>query len=556
MPTRAHPLPVRFSRWLLACAVRHWPEETRSWGLALAAEIDETGSTFETLLWSWGGIMLFTRSVFSTVLQWLNLPAGASVSGKASGGPLNPASFPKRSRLFTAGVVIAAVVVLSLPMSWEAIATVRASWDSNFVQTGSDRRALEKLAARAEKENDPATLAFVALCVDDSDRYVTLADRTVALNPDFVWIYGARTYWPAGSPVGGERLARLQAADPGNAEPAILAADAIAQRDLGADGSRLRGKDLEARLAGDPQWMALMERAFAAPRYDSYMLRHWELTGSVWRREKYLSPPLVLRSLWTHAIPNLLNMRTFSNIRIHEAEKAFAAGNMKEAERLLGEVDAFGQRMADAKSTRIEELIAFAISKDVNLKLGELYTRAGRTTDAQRAASRVQQIDDQVAAIPKRHSASLARERAFRWWGILVQGSCGLILIAGFIALMAILVLELLPIASENRRTLWRRALCWAADYAPATLLVASAALLLSFLPYARAFSDFFSSNNAFANEDFIVDALLGFVAVPQFVSGPSGNITIWLLATGVLAMLAVFVVAHGIYRGRRAQHI
>jgi hypothetical protein len=38
---------ARVARWLLGCAMRHWPEETRSWGQALAAEADEIGSGFE-----------------------------------------------------------------------------------------------------------------------------------------------------------------------------------------------------------------------------------------------------------------------------------------------------------------------------------------------------------------------------------------------------------------------------------------------------------------------------------------------------------------------------
>src|SRR5580658_7958787 len=53
-----HPLPARFFRWLLSRAVRHWPEDTRAWGIALAAEVDETTDAFQALLWSWGGIML------------------------------------------------------------------------------------------------------------------------------------------------------------------------------------------------------------------------------------------------------------------------------------------------------------------------------------------------------------------------------------------------------------------------------------------------------------------------------------------------------------------
>ena len=91
---------------------------------------------------------------------------------------------------------------------------------------------------------------------------------------------------------------------------------------------------MEARLASDTKWMALMARAFASPRYDSYMQRRSQLTRDIWNRERYLSPGVVLRGFWW-PVPNLGNLSYFSQIRVREAEKAFAAGDLKEAERLL-----------------------------------------------------------------------------------------------------------------------------------------------------------------------------------------------------------------------------
>jgi hypothetical protein len=49
MSGQANSVTARFARWVLGCAVQHWPEENRAWGLALAAEIDETASAFETV---------------------------------------------------------------------------------------------------------------------------------------------------------------------------------------------------------------------------------------------------------------------------------------------------------------------------------------------------------------------------------------------------------------------------------------------------------------------------------------------------------------------------
>src|SRR5579863_2481036 len=113
-------LTARFARWALGCAVRYWPDENRAWGLALAAEIDETASVFETVRWSLGGIMFFSRSVVSSAWKWIKLPAGSSLSGGVD-GPDGSSLLPKRSRVFTAAILAAAALLLILPEGREAI---------------------------------------------------------------------------------------------------------------------------------------------------------------------------------------------------------------------------------------------------------------------------------------------------------------------------------------------------------------------------------------------------------------------------------------------------
>jgi hypothetical protein len=166
---------ARLARWLLNCALLLWPEETRPWGLALAAEIDETTSALETVRWSLGGMMFFARAVLSGAWTWLKLPAGGSLPGGATG----PSILPKRSRMFTAGTLVVAVLLLFLPAGREAMRMVRASWQG-FQQSNSDVRAQKELAARAEKEKDASTLAFVALGTSDPKRAAALTERAVA----------------------------------------------------------------------------------------------------------------------------------------------------------------------------------------------------------------------------------------------------------------------------------------------------------------------------------------------------------------------------------------
>jgi hypothetical protein len=541
---------ARLARWLLGCAVRHWPEETRAWGLALAAEIDETASAFEAVRWSLGGMMFFARSVLSGAWAWLKLPAGGSVPGGAPG----PAMLPKRSRVFTSGILIVAVLLLFLPEGREAMRTVRASWQG-FQQSSSDVRTLKELAARAEKEKDASTLAFVALGTSDPKKAAALTERAVALDPELIWVYGAKCHGPNYDPPREEWLRRLQLADPGNAVPYLLAADTLDPlriRPLYQHGI-LKDREFEV-VESDSKWMGLMARAYGAPRYDSYFQKHYQLTRTVWNRERSLSPVIVLSGLWSNAIPNLHNMMFFARVRIHEAQKARAAGDLSRAERLLGELDAFGTRMSDGSEVRIERLIGMAISRSAEKELADFYSSTGNTVDARRAALRVEQIDERARSMRSDHDpATRAQTQAFEWEGLLVQGFGALGVIAGFATLVGILLLELWPWRKRNAKTLWRRALCCIADYAPTTLLVASAAFLMSFLPFRHALVEYRSLSYVLANHEHLMEALGDLDGIPDYVMGVNARVLIWAFVTVALTALLLFVVVRGLFRARRA---
>jgi len=526
--------------------------------MALAAEIDETSNTFEIVRWSLGGIIFFARSVVSDALAWLKLPAGGSLF---DGGPVDPSLFPKRSRFFAIAILTATAVVLFLPEGREAISTVRASW-REFGPSRSDRRALETLAARAEKENDAATLAFVALATDglealSGERFTALADRAVLLDPRFVWVYGTRiTHWPRYGPPPEGTFERMQAADPGNSVPELLAADALAEPRF-YEALHANTK-LETLLASDPKWMALMERAFAEPRYDSYFQRQLQLTRTVWNRDRYLSPSIILSMLQFTAIPNL-SLDVFSEIKIHEAEEARATGDLQRAESLLRDVGAFAERIVNGTATNREKAHGLWLGREANRKLAAFYTGAGRTADARTVDVRVQQIEERLVELRPPSSDSCYHENYIRAHpfgrGMLVQGFGSLAVIAGFTALAGILLLELWPARLGYRKTLWRRALCWTADYAPSALLVASSALLLSFLPYARLFAEFRSANYALPDVEHLAEVLRDLSVIRNYVLNVAvERVSIWTFVTVALAALAVFIVARSFYRARRVR--
>jgi len=541
---------ARFARWALGCAVRYWPEENRAWGLALAAEIDETANAFETVRWSLGGIMFFTRSVLSSAWKWMKLPAGSSLSGGPEGSPLHP----KRSRVFTAAVLATAALLLILPEGREAIRTVRSSW-RGYELSGSDARMLDELAARAEKEKDAGTLAFAALSTLDRTRGAAWTERAVELDPQYIWVYGARYHGPRMDPPKEEWLTRLRAADPGNAVPELLTADALAQPRLAPLYEHGVKKDGPRELLGsNPEWMALMESAFTAPRYDSYFQRHYQLARTVWNRERTLPPTIVLYGMWQHAFPSLFNIRTYSEIEIAKAQKARKEGDSKRAESLLSGMDAFGMRMADANGADIEKLIGLAIARSANKEMANLYEAPDKTEDAQRVAKRLEQIEGRIQESRRALNLSRnARAQAFRKEAVFVQAFGTLSVLAAFATLAGILLLELWPGRIRNAKTIWRRAACWAADYAPTTLLVASGAFLVSFLPFQSAFEEYRTSNFVFGDEQVLTDAMWSLFEIPSHVAGVDGAVELWYFVTIALSALLVIVLARGFYRMRRA---
>lgn len=541
---------VRLARWLLACAVRHWPEESRAWGAALAAEVDETRNAFDELRWSLGGIMFFARSVLSSAWTWLKLPAGSSLPG----GPDGPSLAPKRSRLFTAVVLAVTAALLMLPEGREATRTVTASW-TRYETNTTDQRTMDKLAARAEEQGDAQTLAFVALSTS-SRGASPLVERTVAMDPSFIWVYGAKNHRHDVYPAQQEWVQRLEAADPGNAVPILIEADAFVDQKFSSLYSHNypSEKDFQ-KLGDDPQWMALMARAYAAPRYDSYFAKHLQLIRKVWDRDPNLPPEMFLFGIWSHAMPDLRLLRLYAEFQLNEATKARAAGDFKQAEAIAGGVAAFGARMTDSASTVIEELIAIAISRMADKELAGIYTVEGKTVEAQKAIARGNELEQTVKTrFAHDEPGRVERSRTLHRDAALVQGFAILGGISLLAAVAGVLFFELWPGKKRGQKGLWRRVMCFAADYAPSTLLISCGAFLICFLPFQKVFADFRVSNFRPTDEMHLMDAMWGLMSVPEYVLGVDSAVAFWSALTITLSAAVVAIVVFSMYRARRTQ--
>jgi hypothetical protein len=533
-------IPFRLAQSSLQLALRFWPEESREWGHALAAELREIERPFEALQWALGGLMLFSRASVSHFLAWLKLPAGSRLSGDSSplggGAPI----LPKRSRLFTAAILLATAVILFLPQSRIAMSTVRATWQG-FQFGDGDRRTLEKLAARAEREKDARALAFVALTFPDSDQGAHLSERTVSLDPSFAWIYASRFYCPEDAPRPIEWLSQLHTSDPDNAFVYLAAADAIAQpryMTMLMHGTPAPG-EFESAIAADPQWLAQMESAFRAPRYDNYLGKRWELICYEWDRDPALSPAVVGRGLWSHRIPDLQNVKIFTKIKMRSAQEALASGHPDEAEQIVQQVDSFARRMSQQGEANIERMAALDVSRQANEELRNLYSSTGRPREASDASARLQELESRHRTLG--YLPYLSETKTVRLEARLFQISAILLFICGVLMALSFLLLEIRPRSFPQRRAAWQLILCRTADFAPAAFLIISCAFFSSFLPIAHLFARYRSASISVDTFREIRGTLWGLVEVPISVENILDPPLFWWLLTIALMTLAAF---------------
>jgi hypothetical protein len=555
MPAPQKSMPFRLAHSALQIALRIWPEESRTWGQALAAELDEIEKPIEALQWALGGLMLFTRASASHFLAWMKLPVGSRLSAASLPLGTDAPILPKRSRLFTAAVLIATAALAFLPQTQEAVSTVRATWQG-YELWNADRRTLEKLAVRAEKEKDARTLAFVALTMPQPELGMRLADKAVSLDPSLTWIYASRFYRPEDVPPPPEWLARLHASDPGNAFIDLSTADAIVQplyMALVTHGTP-PPQQIEFALASDPQWVAQMETAVRAPRYHNYLFKHWELICYVWERDPSLSPAIVGYSLWAHRIPNLLNLRSFTNIEVHRARQAFADGHPDQAGSILQEIDGFASRMSQQAETDIERLIALELSRLATQEFKNLYAATGRAREASDASARLQEIEKRQQAFRSTSAAAYPFDsHSFLQQAFLFQICAILLFVCGVLVALSFFLLEIRPRSLPPRRVAWQSIICRTADYAPASLLILTFSFMASFIPIAHLFAQYRSASASIDRFRELSGTLWGLMQIPLAFERILDPPLFWLLLTTALVVIAALLLFRIFSRTRPA---
>jgi len=539
-------LVLRWARWQTRVLVSVWPEESRDWGEAIASEAEEIEQPLQALSWALGGVTVYLRAMGGHLWEWLKMPVGQ----RDGAAPLAGAPGPRRSRLFTALVLACAAGLLCLPEGREAIRTVRASWQ-DYAEIGPSQGELEKLAARAKKENDAQTMAFVALSTDDEKQATELADRAVKLEPRLFWIYEARSFWPTDSAVAKDWIAKAEAADPQNAVPYLRAARMMVERTYAELGKQHSPTEPEVNqaLVSNPEWGKLMDKIFRAPIYNSFSREHEELNREVWRRNPQLLIGTVLPGLLRHAIPDVRALEWYAKELVKQAEQRRVAGQLEKAQDLLKEAQGLGERMEeDAKREGWFQGMGLSLERESTLGWKEFYEGTGQTAKAQEARQRAAQIEERGAALVQDAERRWRERPRLERNGWVVQLS-GLAMILGVLAAgLGVGLFEIWP-AIGKRVPRARRALSLLTDFAPGLFLAASAVFMWGFLPYERLIAAFREGSSGTGEVMRLSSAFWSLQDVTWRIGGADAAVLGWTLLTVVLSLLVALIMGRMAYR-------
>ncbi len=378
---------------------------------------------------------------------------------------------------------------------------------------------LAKIAHDAEQRRDARALAFVALHAPTVQDGVRWADEAVAIDPSLTWVY-VSLILPAldakqNPPDVHSMIARLEKWDPGNAVP-YLFEGVVTER-----AKNIAFTPMPAVLnsvANDTEWCQAMQKGYAAPRYDSYMVRRFELERT-WLRQNHLDKPaIVLLSTASYNIPNLLQIRVYANVLVDKyGKEAEDTGHLPEALGYYWTAEHFAERMRLSGVSLIEKLIAVAVQKIAEKRLIPALRKAGQTDVAatleMEEQQRVQQIDTLRGKDP------LAQSVNYNWAALIVGFFGGLVAVFSLLTLVCLLYVNAKRWVRPEIKGRLFQFLTGAENYMPVLLFVACAGLYLSYYPYAQNFHHYMTATGEIHDYE-----PLFYNVFPNYGGPPGGN--------------------------------
>jgi hypothetical protein len=462
----------RTCQYLLERSVNLYAPEQRSWGRAASAEVYVMPSSFSALRWTHSALWLAIRA---GLVRLLRRPADAILGTNS----LLRRSWPSLSPLLLG---LALCFFLS-PQFRQALQATTSMWLAGGPTPGLADHTFRRLQANAEKEHDAQTLAFLAFHARDRKDTIRLAGDAVAMDPGLTWVFGEiPDYGTVRVPQ--EWLEQLERWDATNAVPYLLRADSMEM-----DAQLAEKKDQVAVLAemkSNGHFRELMRRAFAAPRYDSYLRRRLELERAVMRKHGLARPVLLLEGFQKRRRPILFHSQSYARWIIAEAKSAPRSSGMH-PEDSYWQVMRFGQLMEAQSDTLFEHLGGGTLQQMGGKELIPLLRAQDKTTEANTLDYALQRVKEAQQAGINRESV-LAPNYAPAYHadtfnpGIIIHiAALVFVLTSGFLA-VCLVFLRVRPAAASTKD------LPRAAFYAPFLLFASALSLMVAYLPYARIF--------------------------------------------------------------------
>ena len=531
-------------------AVRTWPDETRYWGAALERELEEVEGSAASVRWAVGGVMLFSRAWIDHVLRSWKRPAGVPETGPLATLAESARRVPRTPRFVTMLLLLASLAILMIPDARHAISATfdvwSDTWNERWVETKPS--TLSHLREVAERNRDTQAMALLALVSDDHTERIRMAEEAVRLDPSLTWIYAE--VWTQDERTScchrvlpGGWVEALEKWDPENAVPRLVAADQmLAQFEADWTKNGYRGwyeNSAEKYLKGNAQWLAAMDFAFQAPKYESYYRNRWELYRDVSQRYGFRDTGMAREVLLLLPLNRIDDAEIYSSILLERGDEAEKAGRKQEAEELYSRPLRVSESMGAQSQISFERSAWAHIGLDAMRRLEPLLAKSGRNAEAASLQSRMDAV--QAGFLPS------SPEREWAWSETGWEGLAIRFLTSAVLLLFGLSVASLLAI-SIGRRVESRGRVLWSVgvDLFPILLLVASAGLYVAYRPVALVYEQYMSWTLPISNFRTLLYAL----RTPY--ESPDGMVQVysyfdpyhyWMAAIVALSIVALYIV-------------
>jgi hypothetical protein len=489
------------------------------------------------------------------IREWLRHALGSwkRPIGVPAGGPLESewkgaARVPRTPRWVTALLLLASICLLIIPDARQGMRAGLRAWSASGWWS-EDARVFAKLRKESGQHRDPQLSAVLALMSDDNNEKIRSAAEAVQADPSLTWIYSkiylnGQPCCVLHSPIE-SGVAALQKWDPDNAVPRLLVADVIYERVERAwvDSGERGYFGLEKVVQQDPKWLAAMDFAFTAPKYDSYARRTFDLYRAVADRYEIRAPEFASEVMWRTWVWGDGQAHIYDGWLLEQGEAAERAGKLDEAAALYRKPALFAEQVLSQDQTERGFWGVTDVERQSFRKLQPLLVKMGRTNEAAIVQYRLTSLQ-----------ATIEATRWDGWWRVYRDGWTGLavrsltmaILVLASAALISLFVVFLRGRGLIESRGRGFTTSCASVDLCPVLLLIASAGLFAAYHPvdvtYQRAISSPWQINTTIDLE-YAANAPYGLpLSVGEFSASYFNAYHYWMVVIVALSMLALYI--------------